>query len=207
MKIENMSLKVGRKQILTDLSLIFQSGKVNHILGKNGVGKSCFSKACAGLLPYSGKIDTGESDLTIIGSYSNIPLNLRLCDILWLIRRNPKLDRLSEQLNISAIDPKLHIGKMSDGQKQKIKLLYFLSFGKKNIILDEFTSALDKASTLDIYNFLNTYFASEQITSLNITHNLSDLEYMPGNYYLFEDQTIKPVNDKEQAISAYIKGV
>lgn len=206
MKIENMSLKVGRKQILTNLSLTFPSGKVNHILGKNGVGKSCFSKACAGLLPYSGRIDIDESDLTIIGSYSNIPSNLRLCDILLLINNNPQLNQLADQLNISAINPKLQIGRMSDGQKQKIKLLYFLSFGTKNIILDEFTSALDKSSTFDIYNFLNAYLSSKQITSLNITHNLSDLEYMPGNYYLFDNQDIKKVNDKEQAVSAYIKG-
>ncbi|MCI6759384.1 MAG: ATP-binding cassette domain-containing protein [Clostridiales bacterium] len=207
MKIEAMSLQVGQKQILTKLSLTFQSGRINHILGKNGIGKSCFSKACAGLLPYSGKIDVDERDVTVIGSYSNIPSNLRLCDVLGLVHTNPQLDKLLEQLNISEIDPKLTIGKMSDGQKQKIKLLYFLSFNARHIILDEFTSALDKSSTLDVYRFLNAYLSNPQITSLNITHNLSDLEYLPGNYYIFSEQCIMPVDDKDEVIQRYIKGV
>jgi len=85
--------------------------------------------------------------------------------------------------------------------------LYFLSLNPKTIIFDEFTSALDKTSSFDIYNFLNEYLSNPKITSINITHNLSDLEYMPGSYYIFSDNSISKIEDKEQAIEKYIKGV
>lgn len=209
MVIDSLSLKVGNKDILNNLSISFTSGNINHVLGKNGVGKSCFAKACAGFLKYTGKIDIQSNNIVVIGSYSNIPGNLKLEDLLQLLykQKNQAVNGLIDQLNILSIDKNLFISKMSDGQKQKIKLLYFLSLNPKTIIFDEFTSALDKTSSFDIYNFLNEYLSNPEITSINITHNLSDLEYMPGSYYIFSDNSISKIEDKEQAIEKYIKGV
>lgn len=209
MIIDSLSLKVGKKEILNNLSISFSSGKVNHVLGKNGVGKSCFAKACAGYLKYTGRIDVRTTDITVIGSYSNVPSNLKLKDLLIMLYRcnNQDVNNLITKLDILSIDNNMLISKMSDGQKQKIKLLYFLSLNPNTIIFDEFTSALDKTSSFDIYNFLNGYLSNNNITSINITHNLTDLEYMPGNYYIFSNNCISKIEDKEQAIERYIKGV
>lgn len=49
------------------------------------------------------------------------------------------------------------------------------------IILDEFTNALDKNSSIDLYEFLMEYKKTHEAVIINITHNLSDLEYMEGN--------------------------
>lgn len=74
------------------------------------------------------------------------------------------------------------------------------------IILDEFTSALDKSSALDIYQFLNSYIINNNITCINITHNLSDIEYMPGELYHFESRKIRQFPSKDLLMNAYIKG-
>lgn len=209
MVIDSLSLKVGNKELLNDLSISFPPGKVNHVLGKNGVGKSCFAKACAGFLKYKGKIDIKYDDIIAIGSYSNVPGNLKLKDLLQLLysKNNKTVNNLAAQLDILSIDQNSFISKMSDGQKQKIKLLYFLSLNPKVIIFDEFTSSLDKTSSFDIYRFLNKYLSNSKITSINITHDLTDLEYMPGNYYIFSNNAISKIEDKEKAIEKYIKGV
>lgn len=73
-------------------------------------------------------------------------------------------------------------------------------------MLDEFTNALDKKSCLDIYSFLNSYIGINQITIINITHNLTDIEYLKGNYYLIEDRAIISDLTKEEVVNAYIKG-
>ncbi|MBR5947579.1 MAG: ATP-binding cassette domain-containing protein [Clostridia bacterium] len=207
MQIDSLSLSVGNKQLLTDVSISFTNGRINHILGKNGIGKTCFAKACSGILKYSGTICIENQKPIIIGSYSNIPGNLRFCDILSIIKNNSKAKQLVDLLNIGDINPKMLVGRMSDGQKQKMKLLYFLSYEPKCVIFDEFTSALDKSSTLEIYSFLGSYLNDQRITSLNITHNLTDLEYLPGKYYLFTNQTIREVADKQEVIDEYVKGV
>ena len=65
-----------------------------------------------------------------------------------------KIMGLYDLLKLNKVSKNLQIKKMSDGQKQKIKLLAFLSADPKVIILDEFTNALDKNSSIDLYEFL-----------------------------------------------------
>ena len=40
MKLNNYSLKVKNKQLVDNCDLNFYLGQINHIVGKNGVGKS-----------------------------------------------------------------------------------------------------------------------------------------------------------------------
>lgn len=48
MKIENLQVKIGDKQILKGLNLELEPGKVHAIMGPNGAGKSTLSKALVG---------------------------------------------------------------------------------------------------------------------------------------------------------------
>ncbi len=59
---------------------------------------------------------------------------------------------------------------MSDGQKQKLKLLSFLLEDHDLIILDEVTNALDKKTVNEIYEFLNDFIQSHQTELLSILH-------------------------------------
>ncbi|WP_330387221.1 ATP-binding cassette domain-containing protein [[Clostridium] polysaccharolyticum] len=145
----------------------------------------------------------------MIGSSSNVPGEFSLKDILKELRKKfeqSEINKLYDLLKMDTISDKLPLAKMSDGQKQKIKLLCFLASKPKIIILDEFTTALDKGSSLDLYAFLNEYRKNNEVTILNITHNLSDLEHMPGKYYYISDCEMKEVDSKETAIEKYIKG-
>ena len=208
MELINYSLKVGDKQLLHNVNLTFSKQQIHHVLGSNGVGKSCFAKSCAGILPYHGEIQHKEV-VALIGSSSNIPNEFSIRDILKELHKKfeqSEIERLYQLLKIDNISDKLPLSKMSDGQKQKVKLLCFLASKPKIIILDEFTTALDKSSSLDLYAFLNEYINTKEVTILNITHNLSDLEHMPGKYYFISDCEMKEVDSKEEVIEKYIKG-
>lgn len=209
MKFVNYSLKVGNNQLIDNLNISFQYKMINHLLGNNGVGKSCLAKSCFGIIPYTGRIEAMCDKPVLISSYSNVPLDFMLSDIVNILEKSfgkEKVEYFWKLLNLDTIPNKLRIRKMSDGQKQKIKLLCFLIPLPKIIILDEFTSALDKSSTLEIYNFMNTFVEQNNVTCINITHNLSDIEYMPGNYYFFKDRNIVKINSKQDIIDAYVKG-
>lgn len=94
---------------------------------------------------------------------------------------------------------------MSDGQRQKLKLLYYLSLNPKILILDEFTSALDKKSTNDIYIFINEYFSSNKdLIILNITHNLLDLDKLDGTLWYLSNMNLLKYTNKEDIINDYI---
>lgn len=210
MKFINYSLKIDNNMLIDKLNLSFKKNSINHLLGSNGVGKSCFAKSLVGLLDYSGKIEENNiSDIVLISSSSNVPSDFTLKDIIKILRlkfEKKRVEYFFNLLNLKNIKQDLKIKKMSDGQKQKIKIFCFLISMPKIIILDEFTSALDKKTSLELYTFFNEFIRENNVMCINITHNLSDIEYMMGNYYLFSDKTITEIESKEKIIEKYIKG-
>lgn len=48
LQVQNLSVKIGDKPILTDVSLSFEEGRTYFLLGKNGSGKSSLAFALAG---------------------------------------------------------------------------------------------------------------------------------------------------------------
>lgn len=208
MELINYGLMVGKKELISNVNLKFEKGIINHLLGANGVGKSCFAKSCAGLVPFSGSIII-DNVPTLISSYSNIPMDLRFKDVLCILKKKYDtniINDLSKTLNVENIPPHVILRKLSDGQRQKVKLLSFLVAQPKCIILDEFTSALDKIVSFEMYAFFNKYVNTNSVTCINITHNLSDIEHMPGRYYLLDNQQIIFFQRKEEMVSRYIKG-
>lgn len=210
MEISNYTLRIKNRVLLQNTSFKFEQGNINHIVGKNGSGKSSFAKDL--LLNHSKSIEADiRKNITVISSFSNIPNDIKVKSIIKEIKKRSNhslFENLYNALGISEIHSNLLVAQLSDGQKQKIKLLVFLSENKDIIILDEITNALDKKTTFEVYTFLNNYikqYNSKYI--LNITHNLQDLEYMAGTYYLFENMNIIKYNAKEIVIDKYIKGV
>ncbi len=200
MKLSNFNLSIKNKKLLTDVNIEFSDGKINHILGKNGVGKSLFAKS----------LMFDNENITVIGSYSNVPEDITFNELKKVLIKKfgrDKVERLCRILNISNIDEKTILKKLSDGQRQKIKIIVFLLFDKDIIILDEVTNALDKTTSNEIYDLFNAYIKKNpKKVILNITHNLSDLNNMDGEYYLFEDYDIKKYSNRKELIDLYING-
>ncbi|MGW6108841.1 peptide ABC transporter ATP-binding protein, partial [Bacillus subtilis] len=107
--------------------------------------------------------------------------------------------------NLDNIDGKVLIKNLSDGQKQKLKLLSFLLEDKNIIVLDEITNSLDKKTVIEIHGFLNKYIQEnpEKII-INITHDLSDLKAIEGDYYIFNHQKIQQYHSVDKLIEVYI---
>ena len=209
MNIKDYSLKIKGKYLINNCDLKFYSGKINHIVGKNGVGKSQLAKDF--LLNNSGYISKSiSSNTTLISSFSNIPNDISK-DFLLNILKNKfnnhkdKFFEIYKILNIEDIPSRVLIKNLSDGQKQKLKFLSFLLEDNKLIVLDEVTNALDKKTVNEIYNFLNDFIKSNPSKIiLNITHNLSDLSNLPGKYFNFENQKIEEYISREKLIDDYI---
>ena len=205
MKFKNFSLKVGNKKLFDNVNIEFSSG-ISHLVGRNGSGKSCMVKTLEKKFDYSGEVSV--NDFIIISSYSNIPSDLKWND-LEKVLNNDKcfIDKLKDTLNMENIDKNIQISKLSDGQKQKLKLLFYLMRKPKTIIFDEFTNGLDKQTTLELYKFIKNYINEfKDVICLNITHNMTDLYELEGKYYLIENNNIKEYTNKEIVIGKYIKG-
>lgn len=47
--IDNLSFKYGKKEVLNDISMELEAGKLYGLLGENGVGKTTLLKIISGL--------------------------------------------------------------------------------------------------------------------------------------------------------------
>ena len=63
MNIDNLSVQIGARTIVQDVSFEITTGDWICIIGPNGAGKSSLLKALAGILPSAGNIRVNDFDL------------------------------------------------------------------------------------------------------------------------------------------------
>lgn len=203
MFINNYTLKIGNRILLENTNLDFEEGEINHLLGRNGSGKSQLAKD---FIINRGNYFSNDiyEDTLIISSYSNLPSDVTINDlertIPWKFSKE-----IYQLLNINQISKTVKLKQLSDGQKQKVKLLVLLSLDKHIIILDEITNALDKKSVDEINVFLQNYiqYYPEKII-INISHDINNIRSLKGNYFLIDNQKIRKVDTLDDAISWYL---
>ncbi|HEO5969336.1 TPA: ATP-binding cassette domain-containing protein [Streptococcus agalactiae] len=203
MFINNYTLKIGNRILLENTNLDFEEGEINHLLGRNGSGKSQLAKD---FIINRGNYFSNDiyEDTLIISSYSNLPSDVTINDlertIPWKLSKE-----IYQLLNINQISKTVKLKQLSDGQKQKVKLLVLLSLDKHIIILDEITNALDKKSVDEINVFLQNYiqYYPEKII-INISHDINNIRSLKGNYFLIDNQKIRKLDTLDDAISWYL---
>ncbi|HEO6601040.1 TPA: ATP-binding cassette domain-containing protein [Streptococcus agalactiae] len=203
MFINNYTLKIGNRILLENTNLDFEEGEINPLLGRNGSGKSQLAKD---FIINRGNYFSNDiyEDTLIISSYSNLPSDVTINDlertIPWKLSKE-----IYQLLNINQISKTVKLKQLSDGQKQKVKLLVLLSLDKHIIILDEITNALDKKSVDEINVFLQNYIQNypEKII-INISHDINNIRSLKGNYFLIDNQKICKVDTLDDAISWYL---
>lgn len=203
MFINNYTLKIGNRILLENTNLDFEEGEINHLLGRNGSGKSQLAKD---FIINRGNYFSNDiyEDTLIISSYSNLPSDVTINDlertIPWKLSKE-----IYQLLNINQISKTVKLKQLSDGQKQKVKLLVLLSLDKHIIILDEITNALDKKSVDEINVFLQNYiqYYPEKII-INISRDINNIRSLKGNYFLIDNQKICKVDTLDDAISWYL---
>lgn len=60
LEIKNLSVSINNKAILKDISMQFEKGKINAIIGPNGCGKSTLIKAISSDISYEGNINFND---------------------------------------------------------------------------------------------------------------------------------------------------
>ena len=169
LEIKNLYTGYGKKEILHDVSAVFETGKLNVVIGPNGCGKSTLLKAMLRLIPsWSGEITvSGE----LLATLSRNEIAKR---ITFLAQSSATPDMTVEQLVLHGRFPYLGyprrykatdreiarsaiekmglteqahepIASLSGGMKQKAYIARALVQNTEYILLDEPTTYLDVA--------------------------------------------------------------
>ena len=202
LNIRNLSYHIGDKKILNNISFNCNSGEVIAIVGKNGVGKTTLlnnileninktdsilldEKANLGYVPQFRQIDD-ELPLSV-EDFVALPLSNKI--LPWFSKTEKQ--RINEVLELtnSQKQKKKSIGTLSGGEKQRAFLSQALVNKPNLLLLDEFTSNLDKTSEVECMSLVRDITKNENIITLCITHELSLIDelYIDKILYLEED--------------------
>ena len=187
LEINNLNKSFDNKEILKDINLSIQSGKIIGLLGKNGVGKTTLIKLINDLLtPTSGEIlikgqKIGVETKKVISylperTYLN--KQMKVSEVISYFEDfydnfdSKKAKKLLKDLDLD-INQKLT--KMSKGMQEKVQLVLVMSRNADLYVLDEPLGGVDPATRDYILDTILSNF-NENASVIISTHLISDIE-------------------------------
>jgi ABC-2 type transport system ATP-binding protein len=179
--IRNLSKKYGTNEVLRNINIEFDKGKVYGIVGENGAGKTTLFRCVADLDNYEGEISSNRNPIkNHLGLLLTEPfffqkitgkeyINL-LCNA-----RNIKITDI-ENRNIFDLPLNQYASTYSTGMKKKLALTAILLQGNDYFILDEPFNGVDLQSNIIITEIIHKLKALQKtvIISSHIFSTLRD---------------------------------
>ncbi|WP_239751043.1 ATP-binding cassette domain-containing protein [Mammaliicoccus sp. H-M34] len=189
-KLVNVSKEHQGNQLLNNINLEIECGKVYGFKGRNGSGKTMLLRAILGLIKVDGQVIINNEPLKFGGKYplevgvfiekpSIIPeftalKNLKLVAALKGITDINVMTKYLVELGLDYKD-KRKVRKYSLGMKQKVGIAQTLMGDPELIVLDEPTNALDKKSIEKLVEILEI-LKQQGCTILIASHQFEDIE-------------------------------
>ncbi|MCR5481059.1 MAG: ATP-binding cassette domain-containing protein [Ruminococcus sp.] len=191
--VKNVSLTLGKTQILKDINVDFEQSKIHGLIGRNGSGKTMLMKCICGFIkPTKGEItvdgkrvgkdvDFPKDMGIIIETPGFIPYYSGYKNLKLLAGLNNKIgkDEVRESMKKVGLDPDLkrHVKKYSLGMRQRLGLAQAIMEDPQLLILDEPMNGLDKQGVADMRRYLLELKANGK-TILIASHSAEDIEVL-----------------------------
>lgn len=182
---------IKKKEILTDINLTFENGKIYGLHGHNGSGKTMLLRAICGLiLPTSGSvtvdgktvgkdIEFPDSVGVIIENMSLIPeyTGFKNLQLLAGIKKKIGDSEIRDTLISVGLDPddKRKVKEYSLGMKQKLNFAQAIMEKPELLLLDEPTNAMD-VQTVEKVRSILVEMKEKGTLIIIASHNKEDLD-------------------------------
>lgn len=187
LEIKNLIKKYHTKNVIDDISLNVDSGKIVGLLGPNGSGKTTLIKLLAGLLTATSGdilIDNKEIGIETKAIVSFLPDRpyfanwMKVHDILAFFADfygDFSMKKAMEMLKLLNIGVNDRIKTMSKGTKEKLNLVLVMSRAARLYLLDEPIAGVDPAARDYILRTIISNY-SEDSSVIITTHHIADVE-------------------------------
>ena len=210
LELKNVSLTLGGKPILNDLSVDFWEGHIHALVGPNGAGKSTLASTIMGLARLHRTIDgdillDGESHQRPAGRRARPPRHhpglagagpLRGPTVdRFIARRRQRQEhgrgapRCSSRVGL---DPDKYMRRavdrtLSGGERKRIELASILAMEPRIVLMDEPDSGIDVEALTRIFDALAD-FKERGATVIMITHSQEVLQHAEHAFLMCNGQ-------------------
>ena len=192
-EVHNLSLTIGKTEILRQIDVHFAAGQIHGLIGRNGSGKTMLMKCICGFVrPTMGSVtvagkqigkdcDFPDSVGIIIETPGFIPYYSGYRNLKLLADLNRKINQetIRNSMKQVGLDPDLkrHVRKYSLGMRQRLGLAQAIMENPDLLILDEPMHGLDQEGAADMRKYLLDLKAQGK-TILIASHSAEDISVL-----------------------------
>lgn len=211
-EINTISKSFTNQKVLSDISAVFEPGKVNLIIGESGKGKSVLAKCMVGLLEVDsgqvlfdgrdfiamnraertllrqeiGMLFQGAALFDFMTVEENIMFPLSMFTNMTKTEKLSRVDFCLERVNLSGRN-NLFPSECSGGMQKRIGIARAISMNPKYLFCDEPNSGLDPKTSILIDALIKDITAEYNITTIVITHDMSSVIEIGDNVIFLHD--------------------
>ena len=199
-EIKNLYKSFEDKEVLHDISAVFENGKTNLIIGQSGSGKTVLMKNLVGLLdPTSGQVLYDGRNFVSMSKHEKIMLrremgmifqSAALFDSLTVLENvmfpldmfssmtyRERVKRARECLDrVNLVDAEEKFpGEISGGMQKRVAIARAIALNPQYLFCDEPNSGLDPKTSLVIDELLNSITKEYNTTTIINTHDMNSV--------------------------------
>ncbi|MBR6276454.1 MAG: ATP-binding cassette domain-containing protein [Prevotella sp.] len=199
-EVKNLYKSFDGREVLKDISTIFEDGKTNLIIGQSGSGKTVLMKNLVGLFePTSGQILYDGRDFVRMSKQEkihmrremgmifqsaalfdsltvleNVMFPLDMFSSMTLRDRQKRAMECLDRVNLVGAEDKFP-GEISGGMQKRVAIARAIVMNPKYLFCDEPNSGLDPKTSLVIDDLLHGITQEYDITTIINTHDMNSV--------------------------------
>lgn len=199
-EVRHLYKSFEEKEVLKDVSTLFEKGKTNLIIGRSGSGKTVLMKNLIGLIrPSSGEIRYDNRNLTAMSKkelnalrremgmlfqgsalFDSMTVLENVMFPLTMFTRDSWKDREKrakfclERVNLTDAD-RLYPGEISGGMMKRVAIARAIAMNPAYLFCDEPNSGLDPKTSLLIDDLIHDITKEYNITTIINTHDMNSV--------------------------------
>jgi len=199
-EVKNISKSFGERQVLHNISSVFEQGKTNLIIGESGQGKTVLMKCMVGLLEadsgdvlYDGRnfsamslkdkktirkeigmLFQGGALFDSMTVEENVVFPLSMFTNMSEAEKRERANFCLARVNLPNAS-NLFPSELSGGMKKRVAIARAISVQPKYLFCDEPNSGLDPRTSIVIDNLIQEITVEYNITTIVITHDMNSV--------------------------------
>ncbi|MFZ4783936.1 MAG: ABC transporter ATP-binding protein [Flavobacteriales bacterium] len=199
-EVRDISKSFEGNDVLKNISVAFEPGKVNFIIGRSGSGKSVLTKCIVGLMEVNkGEILFDGRNFTVMDRWSrreirqemgmlfqgsalfdsmtveqNVLFPLQMFSKMTAGEMQKRVDFCLERVNLTGKN-KLYPSEISGGMQKRTGIARAISMNPKYLFCDEPNSGLDPQTAILIDNLIEEITYEFGITTVVVSHDMNSV--------------------------------
>jgi len=214
-KVHNLNLKRGDKQLISNLTMQVTAGDVVVVLGPNGAGKSTLLLALSGLLTnFTGNIMFGDKPIAdythadlagLVAWQGELPpteFGLTVQQRLQLAA-SEATSRLTQALDYLELESLKHraLGELSSGERQRVEIAALMMRDCPVWLMDEPTAHLDMKHQVDCLKLIKQQSKKGRLI-ITVLHDLQQAAAVADVVVLLDGKGGANVGSAEDLLTA-----